>query len=184
MSAVHCNTNAGARNVSTNSGNWTAVIIVAMPVRERRFRTRRLGDIKKHMKRRNDYHQIIAETLQDIAASNRAERVKHLQSAALAELEMTLNRYTGLGYGPALLLAIAIKKSQWILEAATKKEIQAILNPQAPIYDGNKFYPDKYMPPEEEAICWCETSLRAPLNEAGYNRYMEVFQQVFHKSLE
>lgn len=97
---------------------------------------------------------------------------------------MTLNRYTGLGYGPALLLAIAIKKSQWILEAATKKEIQAILNPQAPIYDGNKFYPDKYMPPEEEAICWCETSLRAPLNEAGYNRYMEVFQQVFHKSLE
>lgn len=118
MSAVHCNTNAGARNVSTNSGNWTAAIIVAMPVRERRFRTRRLGDIKKHMKRRNDYHQIIAETLQDIAASNRAERVKHLQSAALAELEMTLNRYTGLGYGPALLLTIAIKKSQWILEAA------------------------------------------------------------------
>ena len=97
MSAVHCNTNAGARNVSTNSGNWTAAIIVAMPVRERRFRTRRLGDIKKHMKRRNDYHQIIAETLQDIAASNRAERV---------------------GYGPALLLTIAIKKSQWILEAA------------------------------------------------------------------
>ena len=39
------------------------------------------------------------------------------------------------------------------------------------------------MPPEEEAICWSETSLRGTLNEAGYKRYMEVFQEVFHKSV-
>ena len=69
------------------------------------------------------------------------------------------------------MLAIAIKKSQWILEAATKKEIQAILNPQAPRYDGNKFYPDKYMPPEEEAICWCAL----PLHEACQIMYLSGF---------
>ncbi len=132
------------------------------------------------MKNATDYHQIIATALTAIAESNEAERVKLLQSAALAELEMTLNRYAERTYDPALLCTIASKKARWITEATTKNEIQAILNPPAPRYDRNKFYPDKYMPPEEEAICWSETSLRAPLNEAGFKRYMEVF----HKSVE
>ncbi len=136
------------------------------------------------MKSTTDYHQIIATALTAIAESNGAERVKPLQSTALAELEMTLNRYAERCYDPALLCAIASKKARWITEATTKKDIQSILNPPAPRYDGNKFYPDKYMPPEEEAIRWSETSLHAPLNEAGFKRYMEVFQQVFQKSVE
>ncbi len=136
------------------------------------------------MKSMTDYHQIIATVLTEIAESTRPERVRLLQSAALAKLEMTLNRYAERCYDPALLCAIASKKARWITEATTKKDIQSILNPPAPRYDGNKFYPDKYMPPEEEAIRWSETSLRAPLNEAGFKRYMEVFQQVFHKSAE
>lgn len=107
-----------------------------------------------------------------------------MHAGALSELEMRLNRYAGRCYGSALLCAIASKKSRWIMEAVTKNEINAILNPPVPRYAGNQFYPDRYMPPEEESICWCETSLRAPLNEAGYNRYIEVFQQVFHKSVE
>lgn len=136
------------------------------------------------MKSTTDYHQIIATALTAIAEPNEAKRPKLLQSAALAELEITLNRYSERCYDPALLCAIASKKARWITEATTKKDIQSILNPPAPRYDGNKFYPDKYMPPEEEAIRWSETSLRAPLNEAGFKRYMEVFQQVFHKSVE
>ena len=136
------------------------------------------------MKSTTDYHHVIESALLDIAKSNRNERVKSLQAEALSELEMRLDQYAVRCYDAALLCAIASKKSRWIIETATKKEIYAILDPPAPRYDGNKFYPDKYMPPEEEAICWCETSLRAPLNEAGYNRYMEVFQQVFHKSVE
>lgn len=136
------------------------------------------------MKNVTDYHQIIATAMTAIAESNRPDRVKLLRSAALAELEIALNRYSERSYDPALLCAIANKKVRWITEATTKNEIQAILNPPAPRYDGNKFYPDKYMPPEEEAIRWSEISLRAPLNEAGFKRYMEVFQQVFHKSAE
>ncbi len=133
------------------------------------------------MKNTTDYHQIIVTALTEIAESNGAERVKLLQSAALGKLEITLNRYAERGYDPALLYMLASKKVRWMMEATTKNEIQAILNPPAPRYDGNKFYPDKYMPPEEEAICWSEISLRAPLNEAGFKRYIEVFQQVFHK---
>lgn len=136
------------------------------------------------MKNTTDYHQIIATALTGIAESNGAERVKLLQFTALSELEITLNRYAERGYDPALLCTLASKKVRWIMEATTKNEIQAILNPPALRYDGNKFCPDKYMPPEEEAIGWSETSLRAPLNEAGFKRYMEVFQQVFHKSVE
>ena len=136
------------------------------------------------MKNATDYHQIIATALTEIAGSNGPERVKLLQSAALGELEITLNRYAERGYDPALLRTLARKKVRWIMESTTKNEIQAILNPPAPRYDGNKFCSDKYMPPEEEAIGWSETSLRAPLNEAGFKRYMEVFQQIFHKSVE
>lgn len=131
-----------------------------------------------------DYHHVIETALLDIAKSSRTERVKSLQAEALSELEMRLNQYAGQCYDPALLCAIASKKSRWIMETGTKNELNAILNPPAPRYDGNKFYPDRYMPPEEEAICWCETSLQAPLNEAGYKRYMEVFLQVFHNSVE
>lgn len=136
------------------------------------------------MKNTTDYHHVIEAALLDIAKSNRTERVKSLQADALSELKMRLNQYAGHYYDPALLCAIASKKSRWIMEAGTKNELNAILNPPAPRYDGNKFYPDRYMPPEEEAIRWSKTSLRAPLNEAGYKRYMEIFQQVFHKSVE
>lgn len=136
------------------------------------------------MKNTPDYHHVIESALLDIAQSSRTQRVKALQVDALSELKMRLNQYAGHCYDPALLCAIASKKSRWIMEAATKNELNAILNPPAPRYDGNKFYPDRYMPSEEEAIRWSETSLRAPLNEAGYNRYMEVFQEVFHKSVE
>lgn len=131
-----------------------------------------------------DYQHIVAAALLDIAKTGRTERVKALQAEALSELERILKQYDGRCFDPTLICTIASKKVRWIMEATSKKEIQAILNPPAPRYDGNKFYPDKYMPPEEEAICWSETSLRAPLNEAGYKRYMEVFQEVFHKSVE
>lgn len=136
------------------------------------------------MKNTPDYHHVIESALLDIAKSSRTECVKSLQAEALSELEMRMSQYAGRCYDPALLCAIASKKSRWIMEAATKNELNAILNPPAPRYDGNKFYPDRYMPPEEEAVRWSETSLRALLNEAGYKRYMEVFQEVFHKSVE
>lgn len=59
-----------------------------------------------------------------------------------------------------------------------------MIRPRAPHFDGNKFIPDRYNIPEEELICWCETSLRGPLNENGFNRYMEVFHEVFPERSE
>lgn len=40
------------------------------------------------------------------------------------------------------------------------------------------FIPDAYSVPEEELICWSETSLKGPLTAEGFQRYMELFKQV------
>lgn len=60
----------------------------------------------------------------------------------------------------------------------SKTEMEKMLNPHCPTYNGNEFIPDKYNIPEEELICWSQTSLKAPLNDAGFKRFMEVFKLV------
>ena len=40
------------------------------------------------------------------------------------------------------------------------------------------FIPDAYSVPEEELICWSETSLKGPLTAESFQRYMELFKQV------
>ena len=70
-------------------------------------------------------------------------------------------------------------QSQMVLQVSSQTELDKVICPRAPHFDGNKLIPDKYSIPEEELICWCETSLRGPLNEYGQHRYMEVFRQVF-----
>ena len=87
--------------------------------------------------------------------------------------------YERLGYNSSLLEAISEKKSQMVLQVSSQTELDKVICPRAPHFDGNKLIPDKYSIPEEELICWCETSLRGPLNEYGQHRYMEVFRQVF-----
>ena len=47
-----------------------------------------------------------------------------------------------------------------------------------PHYDGAGFIPAAYSVPEEELICWSETSLKGPLTAEGFQRYMELFKQV------
>ena len=71
-----------------------------------------------------------------------------------------------------------------IMSADSKTEVNKILRPKAPHYDGVRFVSDRYLLPEEELICWSEASLRAPLNEAGYRRYMELFQRAFPEESE
>ena len=107
------------------------------------------------------------------------ESVRKLRLDGLKSLQLQLTQYQKLGYDISLLEAIAEKKSKIILNVSTKKELERVIYPRAPHYDGNKFIPDQYSIPEEELICWSETSLKAPLNAIGFNRYMEVFRMVF-----
>lgn len=105
--------------------------------------------------------------------------VWELRITGLKQLRSQLTYYERLGYSKSLLEAISEKKSRMVLQISSKKELEKVIHPHAPHYDGNKFTVDSGIVPEEELICWCETSLKAPLNEAGFNRYMEVFRMVF-----
>ena len=76
--------------------------------------------------------------------------------------------------------AFFAKKSQMILKAKSKSEIEKILKPSIPYYHAGRMVPkdSPYYVEEEELILWYRTSFRGPLNDAGYNRYLELFQKL------
>lgn len=129
---------------------------------------------------------VIIPCIAEIAASDTPERVKKLRLGAVSELQRYLHYYRQLGYMPKLLYAIADKKCRMIVSATTKAEMQKLVRPNCPHYDGAGFIPDDgagfipdaYSVPEEELICWSETSLKGPLTAEGFQRYMELFKQV------
>lgn len=84
------------------------------------------------------------------------------------------------GFLPNLVEAFFQKKSQMILKAKSKSEIEKILKPSTPRYVAGKAVPKNspYYVEEEELILWSRTSFRGPLNDAGYNRYLELFQKL------
>ena len=107
------------------------------------------------------------------------EKLFVLRFEALKSLQGLLSQYEDRGYIAKLLRSIGEKKGAMIMSASSKTEMDRILRPKAPHYDGVRFVSDRYLLPEEELICWSEASLRAPLNEAGFQRYMELFRRIF-----
>ena len=125
-----------------------------------------------------DYMTVIISCIAEIAVSDAADWVKQLRLGAIGSLQRCLRYYRQLGYMPKLLYAIADKKCRMIVSATTKAEMQKLIRPNCPHYDGAGFIPDAYSVPEEELICWSETSLKGPLTAEGFQRYMELFKQV------
>lgn len=126
----------------------------------------------------DDYMTVIIPCIAEIAASDTPDRVKKLRLGAVGSLQRYLRHYRLLGYMPKLLYAIAEKKCRMIGSIETKSEMEKLIRPNCPRYDGARFIPDPYSVPEEELICWSETSLKGPLNAEGFQRYMELFKQV------
>lgn len=73
-----------------------------------------------------------------------------------------------------------------ILKANSKSEVQKILKPSTPRYIAGKAVPveSPYYVEEEELILWSRTSLRGPLNDAGYIRYRELFEKLLPEKAE
>jgi len=126
----------------------------------------------------DDYMTVIIPCIAEIAASDIPDRIKELRLGAVGYLQRYLRHYRQLGYMPMLLYAIAEKKCQMIGSITSKSEMEKLIRPNCPHYDGAKFIPDAYSVPEEELICWSETSLKGPLNAVGFQRYMELFKQI------
>lgn len=79
---------------------------------------------------------VIIPCIAEIAASGTPERVKKLRFGAVSELQRYLHYYRQLGYMPKLLYAIADKKCRMIGSATTKAEMQKLIRPNCPHYDG------------------------------------------------
>lgn len=118
----------------------------------------------------------VAEVLVDETSS---AKVLELRMKALATLRGQIEYYRKLGYVERLIEGIAEKRTAMIMKATTKTEMDKVMKPRAPHYDGGKFVPDEYNIPEEEMIAWSMVSLQAPLSSIGMQRYMELFREFF-----
>ena len=121
----------------------------------------------------------IAACYAEALADDIPKRVRELRFAAIKELQAYLITYQNNGYDQRLIDAIAKKKCEMISTITSKSDVDLLIKPRCPHFDGNRFIPDKFMVPEEELICWSETSLRAPLRSEAFERYVELFGQVY-----
>lgn len=88
--------------------------------------------------------------------------------------------YRSQGINENLIQVIFKKRAEMIRQATTLAQLDLIVQPKPPHYNGNQFQPaNEYAIPEEEMILWSITSLKAPLNHAGFARYMELFCQCY-----
>lgn len=129
-----------------------------------------------------DHGLIVASYIADVVTDPEiTDKVLKLRLDALTKLMGQLRLYKERGFLEELLCAIAEKKGKFILEATSKTEMERIITPRAPHFDGNRFIPDKYSIPEEELIAWSETSLKGPLVAEAFDRYRELFSIIFPK---
>ena len=120
--------------------------------------------------------KLFAEIIVDETIS---DKVRELRFNALRMLQGQLNYYKNLDYMDRLIDGIAKKKTELIMKAKTKTAMERIINPKAPYYNGETFVSDEHLTPEEELIAWSQASFQAPLSSVGYQRYKELFIQLF-----
>lgn len=87
-----------------------------------------------------------------ICSEGISEKLFALRFDALRELQGLLSQYDKRGYSAKLLNSIGEKKGAMIMSADSKTEVNKILRPKAPHYDGVRFVSDQYLLPEEELI--------------------------------
>lgn len=116
----------------------------------------------------------VAEVLVDETSS---AKVLELRMKALATLRWQIEYYRKHFFVECLIQAIAEKRAEMIMKTTTKTEMDQVMNPGAPHYDGEKFVPPKYHIPEEELIAWSQVSLQAPLKGIATKRYLELLKE-------
>ena len=105
--------------------------------------------------------------------------VEDAKCEAILKILGTTRSYRQHGFMGELVHTIFRRKVEMIREAGTVKEINAIEKGSIPHFNGSRFVTGQYHIPEEELILWSLTSLKGPLIAQGFERYLEVFKQVF-----
>ena len=107
---------------------------------------------------------------------------KAVQNAAGKAIESSLSLvrfFRSQGIRSDLVHVVYEKRMAMIKAATTVAALHEIAKPAKPYYTGNGFTTGPFDVPEEEMIFWSLASLKAPLNQAAYERYMDLFRQTF-----
>lgn len=132
------------------------------------------------MSNNTDYRFILLEALTKILLDEKiSDDLRSLRIDGLNKLYSYLEYYKDCMYMESLINTIAEKKVKMIMQIKSKEKMKKMLTPFSPHFDGIKFIPNEYNVIEEELIWLSETSLRGPLNEIGFKRYIELFNIVF-----
>jgi len=123
----------------------------------------------------------VAGALLDISLDDAcAERLSAAKLEAVRSASAVCQGYLHQGIREDLIFRILNKRLEMILKAESQSQLDKICRPRAPHYNGVRFVPSsEFSIPEEEMLLWSMTSLKGPLISAGYDRYMELFRQVF-----
>ena len=122
-----------------------------------------------------EYSRYMTELLMD---NRLTEKLRSRRFDALRKMRGITAQYEEEKFLPELVETVFCKKTDFIMKAKTKAELEEIVKPSRPRYSGGIFYPGNlYHVEEEELILWSKTSLKALLIPQGYVRYQELFEK-------
>ena len=107
------------------------------------------------------------------------DTVRAAKLEAVSKVLQRISFYRSRGFLPHLIHCVFAKKMKMISEATTVKDLRAVSDVPKPYYNGNRVIPSDFSVPEEEIMIWSLTSELGPLNDAGFRRYMELFEELF-----
>ena len=106
------------------------------------------------------------------------DTVRAAKLEAVSKVLQRISFYRSRGFLPHLIHCVFAKKMKMISEATTVKDLRAVSDVPKPHYNGNRVIPSDFSVPEEEIMIWSLTSELGPLNDAGFRRYMELFEEL------
>ena len=107
------------------------------------------------------------------------DTVRAAKLEAVSKVLQRISFYRSRGFLPHLIHCVFAKKMKMISEATTVKDLRVVSDVPKPHYNGNRVIPSDFSVPEEEIMIWSLTSELGPLNDAGFRRYMELFEELF-----
>ncbi len=143
------------------------------------------SSLEKFLISSDDFHLVmIPYYCETIVTDNTSNKIRAMRMDALKTLSSFLSQLQNEQFDKKLICNIANKKSRMIINASSKKEINEILNPKPPRFDGNQFISSEYLTTEEELICWLKACEQAPLNYFAVKRTEELFNKIYTCTLE
>lgn len=108
----------------------------------------------------------------DLVTGDYPEKIVSLRMDAFKTLKGQLKIFRDRLYDDKLIEDIETKRAEFIMQTDSKTEMEKVLHPD---YNNSP----KYGIDAEEIIFWAECSLKYPLPDKAYNRYMELVKEYY-----